>query len=353
MTSSLVFKDREFKIEEEKTKYIRQNAIEQQTKSQRQIAALTSELEAFKKKVVSLQQKKSVDINQQFCCLCKQEFIEKQNFNWSCCTHRSEWGGTMWWCCGKTNQNAKGCKYQKHVCKQTQDEREDHKGQDESKQKCSVCKQAGHGAFECELDPNLRTSYNVITETVRIDKIKAIKKRFQDANDLTKHLLETEALKNISNEKGIGRLMMQDDFNYSAYNQTIFNLDIPVAGNESSELASQTSHESRSNKSEDRMSDGSEQIKIQKQREDLKLFKQSFKSKDTTIKLISEEQKHLFERAQEVDPFCGLITDRLLLSVHKEETLHKLEDEIQKLIDSSQKSKKPRRVRRQRRSVTN
>ena len=58
------------------------------------------------------------------------------------------------------------------------------------------------------------------------------------------------------------------------------------------------------------------------------MFKQSFKSKDTTIKLISEEQKHLFERAQEVDPFCGLITDRLLLSVHKEETLHKLEDEI-------------------------
>lgn len=60
----------------------------------------------------------------------------------------------------------------------------------------------------------------------------------QDATALTKHLLEAEALKNISNEKSIGRLMMQDDFNYSAYNQTVFNLDIPVAVNETSESMS-------------------------------------------------------------------------------------------------------------------
>jgi hypothetical protein len=181
--------------------------------------------------------------------MCKQEFHEKENFNWSCCTHRSEWGGTMWWCCGKTKQNAKGCKYQKHVSKDEENDREDHRQQDESKIRCYVCKELGHKATECEKDPNLRTSYNVITESVRIEKITAHKKKFQDNIQLTKHLLENEALKNISNEKGIGRLMTQDDFNYAPYNSTIFNLDLPVADNESSSSGSISSHGSKSQKS--------------------------------------------------------------------------------------------------------
>ena len=56
------------------------------------------------------------------CKKCAKEFIEKENFNWSCRTHKSEWSGDMWWCCGKRTKEAAGCKYGKHEIK---DEDED------------------------------------------------------------------------------------------------------------------------------------------------------------------------------------------------------------------------------------
>jgi hypothetical protein len=55
-----------------------------------------------------------MDLNRKLCHKCNKEFGESDNFNWSCCTHRSEWGGTMWWCCGQTSKDAKGCKFEKH-----------------------------------------------------------------------------------------------------------------------------------------------------------------------------------------------------------------------------------------------
>lgn len=48
------------------------------------------------------------------CYYCKTEYNEKENFNWSCRTHQSDWGGTLWWCCGKTNKDQPGCKFGKH-----------------------------------------------------------------------------------------------------------------------------------------------------------------------------------------------------------------------------------------------
>jgi len=45
---------------------------------------------------------------------CQREFEEKDNFNWSCCFHQSNYGGQMWWCCGKTKKNAPGCRFTKH-----------------------------------------------------------------------------------------------------------------------------------------------------------------------------------------------------------------------------------------------
>jgi hypothetical protein len=51
------------------------------------------------------------------CKTCGKEYNEKENFNWSCRTHRSEWGGEMWWCCGKRGLDQPGCKYSKHETK--------------------------------------------------------------------------------------------------------------------------------------------------------------------------------------------------------------------------------------------
>jgi len=33
------------------------------------------------------------------------DYVEKENFNWSCRMHQSEWGGEMWWCCGKRGKD--------------------------------------------------------------------------------------------------------------------------------------------------------------------------------------------------------------------------------------------------------
>ena len=37
----------------------------------------------------------------------------------------------MWWCCGKTNKEAPGCKYAKHVSKEDEDDVEEMQNKDE------------------------------------------------------------------------------------------------------------------------------------------------------------------------------------------------------------------------------
>ena len=59
------------------------------------------------------------------CKNCAKEFLEKENFNWSCRTHKSSFGGEMWWCCGKRGQNTPGCKFSKHEVKNEEDEDEE------------------------------------------------------------------------------------------------------------------------------------------------------------------------------------------------------------------------------------
>ena len=62
--------------------------------------------------------KKTMDIQSRFCVNCGKEYTDKENFNWSCQKHRSTYGDHMWWCCGKRDVNATGCKLQKHTQKE-------------------------------------------------------------------------------------------------------------------------------------------------------------------------------------------------------------------------------------------
>jgi hypothetical protein len=62
-----------------------------------------------------------VDVSVKMCNNCGTEFNEKDNYNWSCLTHKSDYGGEMWWCCGKKNINDKGCIKQKHVSSKEDD----------------------------------------------------------------------------------------------------------------------------------------------------------------------------------------------------------------------------------------
>lgn len=56
------------------------------------------------------------------CKQCGKEYNEKENFNWSCRMHQSEWGGEMWWCCGKRGKEQPGCKFSQHTSANDQEE---------------------------------------------------------------------------------------------------------------------------------------------------------------------------------------------------------------------------------------
>ena len=56
------------------------------------------------------------------CKICGKEFRESENFNWSCRRHTSDWGGDIYWCCGNNDKNARGCKTNKHECKEDEED---------------------------------------------------------------------------------------------------------------------------------------------------------------------------------------------------------------------------------------
>ena len=103
------------------------------------------------------------DILQKICKMCGKDYVEKENLNWSCRTHRSEYSGEIWWCCGKTSKEAIGCLVQKHMSKDEEDEDEEDKGQYQSKMKlkCLCCKEIGHLIDRCPRDPNIRTKAEI------------------------------------------------------------------------------------------------------------------------------------------------------------------------------------------------
>ena len=59
--------------------------------------------------------------DKKICKNCLKEYNESDNFNWSCRTHRSEFGGVIWWCCGKKNKDDPGCKFSQHESKDAAD----------------------------------------------------------------------------------------------------------------------------------------------------------------------------------------------------------------------------------------
>jgi len=46
----------------------------------------------------------------------------------------------MWWCCGKANKEAPGCKYSKHVSKEDEDDVEENQMKDDGDKKSKKIK---------------------------------------------------------------------------------------------------------------------------------------------------------------------------------------------------------------------
>ena len=112
-----------------------------------------------------IQRKGKFDSGLQTCKKCGKEFNEKENYNWSCRTHQSDFSGEMWWCCGKTGKDSLGCKYGKHETKDDEDDEDLDNEQDGDAKKsnkyvrCACCKEIGHTIDECPRDPNIKTGH--------------------------------------------------------------------------------------------------------------------------------------------------------------------------------------------------
>lgn len=123
-------------------------------------------------KKLRLQKGRFLSTNTKMCNNCKKDFKDSENYNWSCRVHQSQWSGEMWWCCGKTSQNALGCKFSKHIVVREDDEdAEVRELQDSKLQKCMCCKEQGHAIEQCPRDPNVKTRGNYENEVIRLQNL--------------------------------------------------------------------------------------------------------------------------------------------------------------------------------------
>ena len=163
------------------------------------------------------------------CKNCNQEYQEKENFNWSCRTHQSEWGGRVWWCCGKESKNHPGCKFQKHISKDNDQDDEDDRPEEskpvDALARCQCCKLPGHSADQCPQDPNLRTHAKSLTEDFKriLSATQTSKKQIEAAVNTTQFLkkavmVPTETSQRTRSQPFSRGIMHFDDFNYRAYN---------------------------------------------------------------------------------------------------------------------------------------
>lgn len=102
----------------------------------------------------------------------------------------------MWWCCGKRDQDAKGCKIGPHISKED-DADEDEEGllgveilKKTKYIKCLCCKQNGHTINDCPLDPNIKTMADIKLDLKRIKKIKDTRKLFAETMITTTHFFK-------------------------------------------------------------------------------------------------------------------------------------------------------------------
>ena len=140
----------------------KETSIQHFTELEKKITTFEEDYEKLRVKLrgVEARQKQIGDKEEKICKFCKKLFIERENFNWSCRSHLSEWSGENYWCCGTTNQYSPGCQSSKHISNEDADglnqDKEKH-GLGKS-EKCRICRKSGHELFNCPKDPNPRST---------------------------------------------------------------------------------------------------------------------------------------------------------------------------------------------------
>lgn len=123
--------------------------------------SLEDEYEKLRTIILEIKKKSKIyDLEEKVCKYCKRVFTERENFNWSCRNHLSEWGENHnYWCCGAEDKEAPGCQLSKHISDEGNESKVVEKKEIKNlKVKCRNCKIIGHVASECLRDPNPKTS---------------------------------------------------------------------------------------------------------------------------------------------------------------------------------------------------
>ena len=192
------------------------------------------EREKMKERIKKLKSRKGkIDVMQKVCKNCAKDYIETENFNWSCRIHQGSFSGEIWWCCGKEQKDAPGCKYSKHESKEDEELLEDAGAAEKiiTRLRCLCCKEAGHLTEHCPRDPNLRSAADTEEDYERIQKIKDYRKLNADTVLTTTHFLkkcllvptrQTEQEERTYQDNPFKRGSMKfDDFNYQMHNPYI------------------------------------------------------------------------------------------------------------------------------------
>jgi len=183
-------------------------------KLSKKLKELTEDRDKLKRRMKKYRLRRLFDHETVMCRNCGKDFMKTENFNWSCRTHTSEFGGEMWWCCGKIGKDSLGCKFSKHESKDDDDDLDDkeRREKEEVEQRiwnanvrCYGCKDIGHMAKNCVRDPNMRTKYSAQKELQRITQA-------SNADASKKQLRENHgrAIAKLINDK-IGFPLMADD----------------------------------------------------------------------------------------------------------------------------------------------
>ena len=148
-----------------------------------EVKALRQEREKMKQRIVKLKSRKGrMDLGVKICKKCGKDYNEKDNLNWSCRQHMSQYSGEMWWCCRKKGLDAAGCQFSRHEERKDDEEDDDpfekKRRREAFRERCHSCKEMGHSIEKCPRDPNIRTRELVDNEMRRIAKQKDFRKLF-------------------------------------------------------------------------------------------------------------------------------------------------------------------------------
>ncbi|KYF44589.1 putative ankyrin repeat protein [Toxoplasma gondii ARI] len=122
-----------------------ENLKKEREEMDKQMKELREDRDKLKQRIARFRaRRKMFEAQQRTCKNCGKDYEETENYNWSCRTHHSEYGGEMWWCCGKLGKNAPGCRFSKHESKDDDDELDAEE------------KMEREAASHCPKDPNPR-----------------------------------------------------------------------------------------------------------------------------------------------------------------------------------------------------